>query len=111
VVAAKALGVEWEAAARDIDQALRGQFHSTDQFTGKLLGSAGFKGEAGRKRFNAMSAESASRGAKGRADAEAADAARRSAGQDVRRYMVDDPGRDPAVRGQGRSAAVQGDRG
>lgn len=57
VVGAKALGVEAGAAARDIDQALRGQFHSTDVFTGKLLGSIGYKGEEGRARFNAMSAE------------------------------------------------------
>ena len=55
VVAAKALGVEAEVAARDIDQALRGQFHSTDVFTGKILGSVGFKGEEGRAKFNAMS--------------------------------------------------------
>jgi VIT1/CCC1 family predicted Fe2+/Mn2+ transporter len=57
VVAAKALGVESEVAARDIDQAIRGQFKSVDQLTGKLLGSMGFKGEAGRAKFNAMSAE------------------------------------------------------
>lgn len=56
VVGAKALGVAWDVAARDIDQALRGQFHSVDQFTGKLLGARGFKGEEGRSRFNAMSA-------------------------------------------------------
>lgn len=57
VVGAKALGVEWQAAARDIDQALRGQYHSVDQFTGKLLGSIGYKGEEGRAKFNAMGAE------------------------------------------------------
>ncbi len=57
VVAAKALGVESEVAARDIDQAIRGQFKSVDQLTGKLLGAAGFKGEAGRAKFNALSAE------------------------------------------------------
>lgn len=57
VVGAKALGVEWQAAARDIDQALRGQFHSTDVFTGKLLGSIGYKGETGRSQFNALSAQ------------------------------------------------------
>lgn len=55
VVAAKALGVAADVAARDIDQALRGQFHSVDVFTGKILGSAGFKGEDGRAKFNAMS--------------------------------------------------------
>lgn len=57
VVGAKALGVEWQAAARDVDQALRGQFHSVDQFTGKILGSVGFQGEEGRAKFNALSAE------------------------------------------------------
>lgn len=57
VVAAKGLGVEWEVAARDIDQAIRGQFKSTDQLTGKILGSVGFKGEEGRAKFNAMSAK------------------------------------------------------
>lgn len=56
-VAAKALGVSWDVAARDIDQALRGQFHSVDQFTGKILGSMGFTGEEGRAKFNAMSSE------------------------------------------------------
>lgn len=55
VVGAKAFGISWDVAARDIDQALRGQFHSVDQFTGKILGSIGFKGESGRKKFNAMS--------------------------------------------------------
>jgi hypothetical protein len=54
VVAAKALGIEAEVAARDIDQALRGQFRSTDVFSGKLLGSIGYKGEAGRAKYNAM---------------------------------------------------------
>lgn len=54
VVGAKALGVSWDVAARDIDQALRGQFHSVDQFTGKILGSMGFTGEEGRKKFNEM---------------------------------------------------------
>jgi hypothetical protein len=38
VVAAKALGYQWDLAARDIDQALRGQFHATDPFAGKMLG-------------------------------------------------------------------------
>lgn len=54
VVAAKALGISWDVAARDIDQALRGQFHSVDQFTGKILGSMGYTGEEGRAKFNAM---------------------------------------------------------
>lgn len=57
VVAAKALRVQWDVAARDIDQALRGQFHSVDQFTGKILGSVGYKGEEGRAKYNAMSAQ------------------------------------------------------
>lgn len=55
VVGAKAFGIGWEVAARDIDQALRGQFHSIDQFSGKILGGMGFKGEEGRSRFNAKS--------------------------------------------------------
>lgn len=55
VVAAKALGVDAGASARDIDQALRGQYHSVDQFTGKLLGSIGYEGEEGRSKFNALS--------------------------------------------------------
>lgn len=53
-VAAKAFGVDAEAGARDIDQALQGQFHSIDRLTGKALGAAGFKGEEGRARFNAL---------------------------------------------------------
>ncbi len=57
VVAAKALSVQADVGARDIDQALRGQFHATDQLTGKLLGARGFKGEEGRERFNSMSAK------------------------------------------------------
>jgi hypothetical protein len=56
VVSAKALGVQSEVAARDIDQAIRGQFHANDVLTGKLLGSVGFKGETGRARFNALDA-------------------------------------------------------
>jgi hypothetical protein len=56
VVAAKALGYQWDLAARDIDQALRGQFHATDPFAGKVLGSMGYKGEEGRAKFNNMSA-------------------------------------------------------
>lgn len=55
-VAAKALGYAWDLAGRDIDQALRGQFHSTDPFAGKVLGSIGYKGEEGRKRFNELDA-------------------------------------------------------
>lgn len=57
VVGAKAFGIAWDVAARDIDQALRGQFKSVDAFSGKILGSAGFKGESGRERFNALSAK------------------------------------------------------
>jgi hypothetical protein len=56
-VAAKGLHIDWQVAARDIDQALRGQFHSTDQFAGKVLGSIGFTGEEGRTKFNALSAD------------------------------------------------------
>lgn len=57
VVGSKAMGVATEVAARDVDQALRGQFHSVDQFTGKLLGARGYAGEEGRRKFNAMSME------------------------------------------------------
>lgn len=57
VVAAKGLHVPWEVAARDIDQAIRGQFHSTDPFSSKVLGSIGYKGEEGRSRFNALTQE------------------------------------------------------
>lgn len=56
VVAAKAFGEQWDVAARDIDQALRGQFKSTDPVSGKILGSIGYKGEEGRSKFNALSA-------------------------------------------------------
>jgi hypothetical protein len=54
VVGSKALGIEAETAARDVGQALRGVFNSQDQFTGAILGSKGFQGEEGRKRFNEM---------------------------------------------------------
>lgn len=54
VVASKALGVQSEVAARDIDQAIRGQFRSVDVFTGKLLGALGFLGEEGRRAFNEL---------------------------------------------------------
>lgn len=57
VVAAKAYGEHADVAARDIGQALRGQFHADDPFLGKLLAPAGFKGEEGRQKFNAMSAD------------------------------------------------------
>lgn len=56
VVASKAMGIAAEVAARDIDQALRGQFHVVDQFSSKILGPLGFVGEEGRARFNQMSA-------------------------------------------------------
>lgn len=56
VVGAKSMGIAAEVAARDVDQALRGQFHSVDQFTGKLLGAMGYVGEEGRKKFNQMAA-------------------------------------------------------
>lgn len=55
VVAAKAFGIDAGVAARDIDQALRGMFHSVDPFSGKVLGALGYKGEEGRSRFNALS--------------------------------------------------------
>jgi hypothetical protein len=54
-VAAKAMSVDLEAGARDVNQAIMGQFHSTDQLTGRILGSLGYVGEAGRKRFNELS--------------------------------------------------------
>lgn len=56
-VAAKGLGIDAGASARDVDQALRGQYHSVDQFTGKLLGANGYAGEAGREKFNALTPE------------------------------------------------------
>lgn len=55
VVASRAMGIAADVAARDVDQAIRGQFHSVDQFTGKVLGPMGFVGEEGRARFNALS--------------------------------------------------------
>lgn len=55
VVAAKAFGIDAGVAARDIDQALRGIYHSVDPFSGKVLGSIGYKGEEGRSRYNALS--------------------------------------------------------
>jgi hypothetical protein len=54
VVASRAMGIEAQVAARDVDQAMRGQYHAIDQFTSKLLGPMGFMGEAGRRRFNKM---------------------------------------------------------
>lgn len=56
VVGSKAFGMDWQVAARDVDQALRGMYHSVDQFTGKLLTPMGYGGEAGRAKFNALSA-------------------------------------------------------
>jgi hypothetical protein len=56
-VAAKAMSVDLEAGARDVNQAIMGQFHSTDQLTGRLLGSLGYVGEKGRKTFNGLSKE------------------------------------------------------
>jgi len=55
-VAAKALRYDAGLAARDIDQALRGQFHATDPFAGKVLGAIGYKGEEGRHKFNSLDA-------------------------------------------------------
>lgn len=54
-VAAKSMNIDLEAAARDVNQAVMGQFHSVDQLTGRILGSLGYVGEAGRKRFNDLS--------------------------------------------------------
>lgn len=56
VIAAKGLHVDWEVAARDIEQALAGQYHAIDPFSRNVLGSIGYKGEAGRKKYNALSA-------------------------------------------------------
>lgn len=57
VVASRAMGIAAEVAARDVDQAIRGQFHVVDQFSTKILGPMGFVGEEGRARFNRMSQE------------------------------------------------------
>jgi hypothetical protein len=38
-----------------VNQAIMGQFHSVDQLTGRILGSLGYVGEEGRKRFNDLS--------------------------------------------------------
>lgn len=55
VVGSKSMGIAAEVAARDIDQAMRGQFHAVDQFTGKILAPLGFSGEEGRRKFNLLS--------------------------------------------------------
>jgi len=55
-VAARAMRVEADAGARDIGQALRGQFNSRDMLTGPVLGSIGYKGESGREAYNQLSA-------------------------------------------------------
>jgi cellobiose-specific phosphotransferase system component IIB len=57
VVAAKSLGENADVAARDIDQALRGMYRSVDPFSSKVLGSIGYGGEEGRKKYNSLSAE------------------------------------------------------
>lgn len=54
VVASRAMGIAADVAARDVDQAIRGQFHSVDQFSSKILGPLGYIGEAGRAKFNAL---------------------------------------------------------
>lgn len=54
VVAAKALGLQWDQAGRDVQGALAGNFNSRDMLTGPLLGAMGFSGEQGREKFNAM---------------------------------------------------------
>lgn len=55
VVASQSMGIAADVAARDVDQAIRGQYHSIDQFTSKLLTPKGFGGEEGRRKFNQMS--------------------------------------------------------
>ena len=57
VVASRAMGIAADVAARDVDQAIRGQFHSVDQFSSKILGPLGFVGESGRAQFNKMPIE------------------------------------------------------
>lgn len=54
VVASRAMGIDAAVSARDVDQAIRGVYHSVDQFTGKLLTPLGYGGEEGRRKFNAM---------------------------------------------------------
>lgn len=56
-VAAKALNVPWRAAARDVDQALRGQYHAVDVLSSKLLTPMGYGGEEGRAKYNKLSKE------------------------------------------------------
>jgi hypothetical protein len=56
-VAAKGLGENWEVAARDIEQALMGRYNTTDPFSSKVLGSIGYKGEEGRDKWRALSAD------------------------------------------------------
>lgn len=55
VVAAKSFHIEIGQSARDVQGALRGQFNARDMLTRPLLEARGFKGEAGRARFNALS--------------------------------------------------------
>lgn len=57
VTAAKALGEDAGAAARDIGQALRGQAGADDPFIGKLLDNEGYAGQDGRKKFNDKTAK------------------------------------------------------
>jgi hypothetical protein len=56
-VAAKSMGVGLDAGARDVKQALMGQYHQLDQLTSGILGNFGFGGEEGTRKFNALSAE------------------------------------------------------
>lgn len=56
-VAAKAFGIPLDVAARDIDAAMMGQFHSVDKLNRKILEPLGYKGEEGRKKYNALSKE------------------------------------------------------
>jgi hypothetical protein len=54
VVAAKAFGVQWEVAARDVQQMLQGQVTAGEN---QLAQSLGISTAADRKRFNALSAD------------------------------------------------------
>lgn len=56
VVAAKGFGIPADVAARDVGQALRGQYHSVDPFSSAILSSVGYEGEAGRRKYNTMAA-------------------------------------------------------
>lgn len=57
VVGARAFGIAADVAARDVDQAIRGQYHVVDQFSSKILGPLGYAGEEGRHKFNQMAVD------------------------------------------------------